>query len=127
MSPEATQFVRKAREDLDEARQVAAIGLARLAARCAYFAVFHAAEAVIVERTGKVAKSHTGVRTEFARQVRHDPKTARTMTSFLAQAYKYKEIGDYGVGVGETITADEARLAIASAANFIDWVAEILN
>ena len=33
----------------------------------AYLAVFHGAEAYIFEHTGKVAKTHRGVRSEFTR------------------------------------------------------------
>jgi hypothetical protein len=42
----------------------------RLAAREAYFAAFHAAEAYIFEHTGKVASTPRGVRSEFARLAR---------------------------------------------------------
>ncbi len=40
---------------------VAALPLPRLAARSAYLAAFHAAEALIIEETGKVAQTHAGV------------------------------------------------------------------
>ena len=58
MTPEAADYVVKAQGDLSDARKVFAIGLATMAARAAYYA----AEAFIIERTGKVAKSHSGVR-----------------------------------------------------------------
>jgi hypothetical protein len=41
--------------------------LPHIAALEAYLAVFHAAEANIFEHTGKVAKTHRGVRSEFTR------------------------------------------------------------
>lgn len=66
MTPEARAYLQKARQSLDEASKIAAIGLATAAARSAYYAAFHAAEALIVARTGKIAKTHSGVRTEFA-------------------------------------------------------------
>ena len=53
MTPEAADYLRKAREDLSDARKVAAIGLAKVAARAAYYTAFHTAEAFIVERTGQ--------------------------------------------------------------------------
>jgi len=40
---EAADFLEKAREDLSDAHKIAAIGLAKVAARCAYYAAFHAA------------------------------------------------------------------------------------
>ena len=122
MSPEARDYLDKAREDLDEARKIAAIGLAKAAARSAYYAAFHAAEALIVERTGKIARTHAGVRAMFADLSRFIPELDRAHTSFLAQAYKYKEIGDYGVGRGSAITQVDAEDAIKSAERFVDAV-----
>ena len=43
MTPEAADYLSKARDDLNDARKVAAIGLAKMAARAAYYAAFHAA------------------------------------------------------------------------------------
>jgi len=73
VTPEAS-LVRAGR-DLDEARMIAALSLARAAARSAYYAAFHAAEAFIVDRTGKIAKAHRGVHSEFARLIRIAPRT----------------------------------------------------
>ena len=67
MKPETGKFLDKARGDLADAKKIVAIELANVAARSAYYAAFHAAEAFIFERTGKVAKTHSGVRSEFAR------------------------------------------------------------
>ncbi|WP_159729682.1 HEPN domain-containing protein [Methylosinus sp. Ce-a6] len=58
MKAEAADFLDKAREDLSDARKIASIGLAKVAARCAYYAAFHAAEAFIVESTGAIHRSH---------------------------------------------------------------------
>lgn len=106
MTPEAADYLDKARDSLDEARKIAAIGLARVAARAAYYAAFHTAEAFIVERTGKIAKTHSGVRSEFARLARKMPEIDRAYSIFLAKTYKYKEIADYGVGHG---SCDDGR------------------
>jgi len=122
MTPEEENYLAKAREDLSEARQIAGISLAKAAARSAYYAAFRAAEALIVEKTGRVAKSHSGVRSEFARLTKDDPRIDKAMTRFLAQAYKYKEIGDYGVGMDAVVAMPEADAAIRSAADFLDCV-----
>ena len=73
MTPEAKDCLDKARDDLDDARKIVAIHLAKVAARSAYYAAFHAAGALTIERTGKVAKTHSGVRTEFARLLKDTP------------------------------------------------------
>ncbi len=67
------------------------------AARAAYLAGFHAAQALVFERTARIAKSHSGLRAAFARLAKDDPRIDRTFTRFLARAYKSKEITDYGI------------------------------
>jgi uncharacterized protein (UPF0332 family) len=126
VTPEAADYLEKARHDLDEARKIAAIGLAKAAARSVYYAAFHAAEAFIVERTGKVAKSHSGVRSEFARLAKEAPQFDKAFTAFLSKAYKYKEIGDYGVGRSAIVNLDEANDVIERASIFLDAVTNAL-
>jgi len=125
VTPEAEGYLNKARGDLDDTQKIADIRLAKVAARSAYYAAFHAAEALIIEHTGKVVKTHSGVRSELARLLKNAPAD-RALATFLAQAYKYKEIGDYGVGARAIVTDEEAREAIAGAARFIDRVAILL-
>ena len=96
------------------------------AARSAYYAAFHTAEAFIVERTGKIAKTHSGVRSEFARLAKATPSLDKTFPAFLAQAYLCKEIGDHEVGQGANVTMAEANTAIATAERFIDAVTTLL-
>jgi len=126
LTPEAADYLAKARGDLSDARKILSIGLATVAARSAYYAAFHAAQALINERTGKVAKSHSGVRSEFSRLAKETQTLDRTYSTFLAKAYGYKEIGDYRVGQGAIVSEGEAREAIEAAAHFIDGVAGLL-
>jgi uncharacterized protein (UPF0332 family) len=81
---------------------------ARAAARSEYFAAFHAAEGYIVRESGRVVKSHSGVRGEIARLMKNAGVADKSLTTFLPQAYKFKEVGDYGIGGGPTITAEDA-------------------
>ena len=87
MKPEAADYLEKARESLDEAGKIWAIGLASVAARSAYYAVFHAAQAFIVSQTDKSAKTHSGVRSEFNRLAKDDPRISLEFRTFLAKAY----------------------------------------
>lgn len=123
MTPEAKDYLEKARTHLGDARKVAAIGLANLAARSAYYAAFHAAQALIFERTGKIAKTHSGILSEFAKLAKDMPGTGKTFSAFLAQAYLYKEIADYWVGDSATVSIAEAGDAIETAGHFIESVA----
>jgi uncharacterized protein (UPF0332 family) len=90
MKPEAADYLAKARATLADAQQIAALSLPHVAAREAYYAAFHAAEAYIFEHTGKVATTHKGVRIEFARLARREPRIDRELTRFLATAYQLR-------------------------------------
>jgi len=127
LTPEAADYLAKARGDLSDARKVITIGLATMAARATYYAAFHAAEAFIIERTGKVAKSHSGVRSEFARLAKDTPALDKTYSTFLAKAYSYKEIGDYRVDPGAIVTDADAKDAIDDATRFVEHVTVLLK
>lgn len=127
MKPETREHVSKARDDLDDAVAIMSIGLAKISARSAYYAAFHAAEALIFEFTGKIAKTHSGVRSELARLMPELPGINRNFLVFLAQAYKFKEISDYGVGDAAVVSDDEARTAIDEAAVLIEQVTALLK
>lgn len=67
MTPEAERYFTEGRECLKDARLYLEL-VPRVGAREAYLAAYHAAEALVFERTGKIAKTHRGIRTEFLRQ-----------------------------------------------------------
>ena len=99
----------------------------QVAAKEAYLASYHAAAAFILARTGKVAKTHTGVRTEFSKLAHREPGIDRCFLSFLAQAYELKAVADYGVGPVTRISSDDANAAIEIAGRFIECISELLN
>jgi uncharacterized protein (UPF0332 family) len=126
VTPEAADYLAAARDDLDEAAGIAAIGLHRAAARSAYYAAFHAAEALIFERTGRVAKTHSGVRSEFSRLTRHDPSIASDLPRILARAYEFKEFADYRTARMATVTDQQAEAQIEAARRFISEIGNLL-
>ena len=65
MTPQTADFLASADDALADARGTLSVSIARQAARLAYYAEFHAAQALIFERTGKVAKTHKGVDRQF--------------------------------------------------------------
>jgi uncharacterized protein (UPF0332 family) len=124
---ETADYLAKARATLADAQQIATLPLPHVAAREAYYAPFHAAEAYIFEHTGKVVTTHRGVRSEFARLARREPRIDRELTRFLATAYQLKATADYGIGpTAAQITADQAAAAITTAGAFIDTIAKVL-
>jgi uncharacterized protein (UPF0332 family) len=75
VTPEASGYLGKARQCLGYARINFGVGLGNDAGRNAYLCAFHAAQAFIFERTGKVAKNHQGGHTEFNRLEKDEPRT----------------------------------------------------
>ncbi len=127
MKAETADYLAKARATLADAQQIAALPLPHIAAREAYLAVFHAAEAYIFEHTGKVAKTHRGVRSEFARLARAEPRIGRDLVTFLGTAYQFKTRADYAVGsTAAPITSAEAAAAIATTMRLIDTISQLL-
>jgi uncharacterized protein (UPF0332 family) len=89
--PEAERYLEKARQALNEARAIAGIELAEAAGRAAYLAAFHAAQALIFERSGKVPKTHRGVHAQFSRLAKNEPRISE-LPRFLSQAYDFKAV-----------------------------------
>jgi uncharacterized protein (UPF0332 family) len=118
-------LLEKARECLADA---AALGAERprIAGREAYLAAFHAAQAMILHRTGRIAKSHRGVRVEFARIAHADPAIPSDLVTFLAQAYELKSLADYGTAADPRLDAATAAAAIAGADRFLAAIASLL-
>ena len=127
MKPEAADYLAKAYRCLVTARKIAAAEIPDVAAREAYLAVYHAAEGYIFERTSRAAKTHRGVKSQFNRLSQHEPRIGRDLIAFLDAGYQFKAIADYGIGPAvDTISADDAALAIDAAARFIDTIASLL-
>jgi uncharacterized protein (UPF0332 family) len=127
VTPEAAEHLDKAREALSKARGLLDVMHYSDEPRAAYLAGFHAAQALISERTGQIAKSHSGVRSTFARLVKDDPQVDRALVRFLGRAYRFKEIADYGTGPQAVVTVSEAQEAIASARQFVDRITSLLS
>ena len=125
MTPEAAAYLAMAREDLHEAGLIAALPLAKTATRSAYYAAFHAAEALIFERTGKIVKTHTGVRSEFSRLLMKTADAALVQT--LSKGYGFKDLADYGSGKNRVVTDEDAASMIDDATRFVDRVAALLS
>jgi uncharacterized protein (UPF0332 family) len=127
VTPEAADYLGKAREYLAKARDLLDVmHYSDEAGRASYLAGFHAAQAFIFSHTGKVVKSHSGLRSTFARLAKDEPSMDRTLTRFLGRAYKLKEIADYGIGPHAVVTTADAPEMIDAAARFIDCIATLL-
>ena len=125
MTPETGYFLAKARRLLDEAEGMLTMRYNEAAGRTAYLAGFHAAQALISDRTGRAVKTHGGVRTEFHRLIRGDSRFDDTLRDFLGSTYNLKAIADYETGPGSDVSPERAARAIAEARLFVVAVAAL--
>jgi uncharacterized protein (UPF0332 family) len=128
MKPETADYLSKTRSTLVDATKIVNFPLPHIAAREAYLAVFHAAEAYIFEHTGKAAKTHRGLRGEFSRLARNDETVGRDLITFLGTAYQFETVADYSIGSAVTpISTAAATAAINTAERFIDAISRAVS
>jgi uncharacterized protein (UPF0332 family) len=125
VTPEIGEHLDKARECLTRAKIILGAGVGEDAGRDAYLAAFHAAQAFILARSGKVVKTHRGVHRLYSQLAKTEPRLAE-FSRFLSQAYNLKDIADYELGPTAAVPLDRASAAIDQAERFIDRITEIL-
>jgi uncharacterized protein (UPF0332 family) len=126
LTPEAAQLLETARQHLAGSKSVGGLQLWYIAGREAYLAAFHAAEALVYERTGEIAKTHAGLRSRFAFLARSEPEIDQSYAMFLAEAYELKSIADYGANPATDVSADGAWAAIDTAERLIECIAKVI-
>jgi uncharacterized protein (UPF0332 family) len=127
LTPESGFFLDKARKLLAEADAMLTIELHDAAGRTAYLAGFHAAQALISERTGKTARTHKGVHTELHRLTRDDPSFGADLRSFLSRTFNLKAVADYETGPGSEVSPEQASAAVHEAKDFVAWFDSVLS
>ncbi len=127
MITETDCLLQKAEKHLEGGHVMLGVDLNDDAGRAAYLAAFHAAQAVIFERTGKVVKTHRGVQSEFLRLTKDDPYITPDQRIFLSQAYNFKAVADYDTGPGIELSAEKAYAALEGARGFVDAVRPFAN
>ncbi len=127
MRLEAGSYLDKARHSLAHAHAILEIGLGDDAGRAAYLAALHAAQALIFERTGRVAKSHRGAHGQFLELTANESRVDAELRRFLSEGYKLKTTADYEVGPEAVVPLEEAARAIVITERFVNTVAELLE
>jgi uncharacterized protein (UPF0332 family) len=127
VTPEAEGYLEKAAQCLSNAHANLGIGLGNDAGRNAYLAAFHAEQALIFERTGKIAKTHRGVQSEFTRLANDESNIDKGFPVFLTQAYNLKAVADYETGPDSVVPLARAAAAIETAGRFIDCIENLLT
>ena len=126
MTPEAARYLDKAQRCMLNAQMSLGINLTNDAGRGAYLAAFHAAQALIFERTGKVAKTHMGVHGLFVQLVKEEPQLDDRLPGFLKRTYNLKAVADYETGPDSDIAPERAAAAVEGARTFVDAVRRVL-
>jgi uncharacterized protein (UPF0332 family) len=97
------------------------------AGRSAYLAAFHAAQAFILDRSGRVAKTRKGVHVQFAKFAAEEPKIDIELRRFLQRAFNLKAVADYEMGPDAVVPLERAAAALDMAGRFIDCIAELVS
>jgi uncharacterized protein (UPF0332 family) len=127
MKQQTSAFLDSAEESLADARRILAINIPRQAARLAYYAQFRAAQALIFERTEKIAKTHKGVDRQFHRLARDEAGLSSPLAATLTAAYHFKEAADYETGIAAIVSNADAGDAIDAAESFVAAVRHALT
>ncbi len=125
MTPEVSGYLDKARQCLSYALVNLEVKLGNDAGRNAYLAAFHAAQALIFDRTGKAAKSHQGVHAEFNRLAKEEKRIDRDVRRFLPQAHNLKAVVDYEMGPDAVVPLERAAAVVERAGRFVECIAAL--
>jgi uncharacterized protein (UPF0332 family) len=120
-------YLASAERSLAKARIVLGVDLADEAGRLAYYAMFHAAQALIFERTDRVAKTHKGVNRLFHRLALKEASLDPKLPPDLSNAYQLKQSADYETGDAVPVAREEAVDALAAAERFVSQVRQLLT
>jgi uncharacterized protein (UPF0332 family) len=116
MKPEVHALLHKAHDSLDAAELLGREGYLDFAVPRAYYAMFYAAEAMLLERDLSFSK-HSAVIAAFGREFAKtgaiDPKYHR----YLIDAQDFRNLGDYDIGA--SVTPDQLDA-------ILDWTREFL-
>ena len=112
MTPEQQALLHKAHESLRAAQLLAEHDLFGFALSRAYFAMFYAAEAMLLDRSLSFSK-HSGVIAAFGREFVKTGQVPAVFHRHLIDAHQERTIGDYDTLA--TVTSEQARHQIACA------------
>jgi uncharacterized protein (UPF0332 family) len=122
---ESAELLRKAQRCLANARTILTAGVSEVAAREAYLASFHAAQAILFERKGTTPKTHSGVHGAFAQLALSEPRLGRHLGRALSRAFLDKQVAGYATD--RDIEPSEAEEALRNAEAFVGVIRAVLN
>jgi uncharacterized protein (UPF0332 family) len=101
MSPEVGALLRKARDSLTAAEILRREGYLDFAAPRAYYAMFYAAQAMLLQRDLSFSK-HSAVIAAFGREFAKTGAIDSKYHRYLIDAQDFRNLGDYDIGASVT-------------------------
>jgi len=119
------QHLRRARRLLASVEARVEVELPEVIAHTAYYAMYHAALAVFVEKDVPIPKSHSGVVTRFSQLDRDQSLGAKAEVGRLSRGLERRLIADYDAE--DTLTVEHARRAREDAVAFIVFCERLVD
>lgn len=123
MKPEAARRLGRAERFLAQAEEFAAGKAPEAIIHPSYYAMLHAAAAVLVERTGRAPKTHGAIIGQFSNLMKADEGEGRSLSRSFNHAQNIRLASDYG---DENATASEATETREAARAFVAYCRTLL-
>lgn len=125
MTIEIGQRLNKARRLVRVAKAYNPTTDAEGVAHHAYYAMYHAATAVLLAREGDYPKTHAALVSRFGLLVKDLSVAARDQGRALRQAYELRLLADYDAGAKDL--AERATASLAAATLFIKFAQSLIK
>jgi len=125
MNPEVAAHLEKARRLLSQAQALDADAAPEAIAHLSYYAMFHAATAVLIARGPTPARTHQGVIGAFGRLVKDLGADPRSHGKALNRAQDLRLLADYGAQVPDL--EETSAASRADAQRFVDYCERVLQ
>lgn len=113
-----------AEECLEDAQALLRRDRLRAAADRAYYAMYHAAQAVLYNR-GLKPKTHAGLRSMFSEHLVKPKKVSAAFAEVLAESFKLRQISDYEADA--VINPEKVKEIVEKAAEFLAKMKELVG
>lgn len=124
MKSEVQALLHKARESLQAAQLLNKEGYADFAASRAYYAMFYAVEALLLDR-GLSFSSHSAVIAAFGKEFAKVGDLDTKFHRYLIDAQDMRNVGDYGIG--PALTRGQVREVLEWASEFLSEAERMLS
>lgn len=126
MTKETEAFLRKAQRTLDGSNLLLSQGFPEQAAGEAYYVMFYAAKAMLLE-AGQKATKHKHVAREFQDLFVASGRVEAKYQRFLEQGFKTRHFAVYETDLAYGISTEAAKVTVAQAADFVDMAKRFLK